>query len=191
MSYYCHLDSSGSVEYTNLQLHSLQKAADDWNDLIDLVADRGNYDVDHFRERLAFILSCLGLSLSQLLGQNCPSPDKDKMDQPGVLLGTLLIRARVDRATRRRLNSTFQDFLSYYGAIRHFGANKDEQNYRTVDQLTLIELDRFRCMTIEIWDVVIALYRKAKENDIEEFRSVSEVVGFRDLLNNLIANDKV
>jgi hypothetical protein len=191
MSYYCHLDSSRSLEYTNLQLYSLQQAANGWNDLIDLVADRGNYDVDHFRERLTFILSCLGLSLSQLLGQNCPSPDKGKMDQPGVLLGILLTRASVDRTTRRRLNNTFQDFLSYYGAIRHFGANKDEQNYRTVDQLKFMELDRFRCMTIEIWDVVIALHRKNKENDIEEFRSVSEVVRFKDLPNNRIESDKV
>lgn len=181
MSYYCHLDSSGSLEYTNLQLYSLQQAANGWNELVDMVADRGIDSVDYFRERLAFILSCFGLSLSQLLGQNCPSPEKDKMDQPEDLLGALLTRARVDRTTRRRLNSTFQDFLSYYGAVRHFGRNKNEQNYRTVDQLTLGELDRFHSMTIDIWDVVIAMYRKDEENDLDEIRSVLEMVWFREL----------
>jgi len=181
MSYYCHLDSSENLENTNLQLYSLQQAANGWNELVDVVANRGIDSVDHFRERLAFILSSLGLSLSQLLGQNCPSPEKDKMDQPGDLLGNLLTRAYVDRITRGRLNRTFQDFLTYYGAVRHFGENKNEQNYRTVDQLKLGELDRFRLMTIEIWDVVIAMYREDQENDLGEIRSVSEVVWFREL----------
>lgn len=181
MSYYCHLDSSGSLENTNLQLYSLQQAANGWNELVDAVADCGIDCVDHFRERLTFILSCFGLSLSQLLGQNCPSPEKDKMSQPGDLLDIVLTRACVDRTTRRRLNRTFQIFLSYYGAVRHFGANKNEQNYRTVDQLTLRELDRFRRMTIDIWDVVIAMCREDQENDLDEFRSVSEVVYFREL----------
>ncbi|MDO9532030.1 MAG: hypothetical protein Q7O12_07860 [Deltaproteobacteria bacterium] len=181
MSYYCHLDSTGSPEYTNLQLYSLQKAANDWNKLVDLIADHGIDHVDCLREKLVFILSCLGLSLSQLLGQNCPSPEKDKMGQPGNLLSTLLIRARVDRTKRRRLNSTFQDFLLYYGAVRHFGENKNEQNYRTVDQLTPRGLDRFRRMTIEIWDIAIAIYREDQENDIDDFRSISDVVDFKDL----------
>ncbi len=177
MSYYCHLDSTGSLEYTNLQLYSLQKAANDWNELVDLIADHGIDHVDRPRERLVFILSCLGLSLSQLLGQNCPSPEKDKMDQPRVLLGTILIRAGVDRTKQRRLNKTFTDFLSYYGAVRHFGENKNKQNYLTVDQLTFRRLDRFLRMTIEIWDIVIAMYREDQKTDIEDFTSVSDAVG--------------
>lgn len=181
MSYYCHIDSSENPEHTNLQLYSLQKAANDWNELIDLAADRRIDPDDHFKERLVFILSCLGLSLSQLLGQNCPSPEKEKMDQPGGLLNTLLIRADVDRIKRRRLNRSFQDFLLYYDAIRHFGENKNEQNYRTVDQLTFRRLDRFRRMTIEIWDIIIAMYREDPKNDIDDFRSISDVVWFKDL----------
>lgn len=177
MSYYAHIDSTESLEYTNLQLYSLQKAANDWNELVDLVVDHGIDHLDRLRERLVFILSCLGLSLSQLLGQNCPSPGKEKMDQPGVLLGNILIRADVDRTTRSRLNRTFMDFLSYYGAVRHFGENKNKQNYRLIDQLTLKRLDRFFRMTIEIWDIVIAMYRDDPKNYIEDFRSVSDVVG--------------
>jgi hypothetical protein len=102
------------------------------------------------------------------------------MDQPGDLLSALLNRASIDRTTQRRLNSTFRDFLSYYGAVRHFGKNESEQNYRKLDQLTLEKLDRFRRMTIEIWDVVIVIYRKEKGNELDDFRSISEVVDFKE-----------
>lgn len=175
MRYYCHLDSPPSVDKTNLQLYSLQQAAGSWNELIDTLSDP---TIEHNTERLAFILSCLGLSLSQLLGQNCPFPEKQKIDQPGVLLGALLKRASIDRTKRRHLNTTFKSFLTYYGAVRHFGKVESEANFRKDDQLTLEKLDQFRQMTIDIWDVVIAIFRKDKENELDEFRSISEVVEF-------------
>lgn len=181
MSYYCHLDSLEKPEHTNLQIYSLQKAANDWNELIALIADHGINNVDRLKERLVFVLSCLGLSLSQLLGQNCPSPGKEKMDNPGVLLGKILIHAGIDRTKGRRLNRIFMDFLSYYGAVRHFGENKNKKNYRTIDKLTLKKLKRFFRMTIEIWDIIIAMYRADPKNDIEDFSSISNVVQFNDL----------
>jgi len=183
MSYYCYLDSTDSIDSTNLQLYSLQQAADRWNELVDTIKQREINDIDYFKERLSFILVCFGLSLSQLLGQNSPSPYKDKVDQPGHLLGRLLTPNNVDRTTQGRLNRTFRDFLSYYGIVRHFGKNKDDQNYRTIDQLTLQELDRFRHMTVEIWDVILAMYQRDDSNNLGEIgsRSISEVVRFSDL----------
>lgn len=177
---FCYIASSGDIEHTNLQLYSLKRGADEWNELVDAVERVGLDAVDHLTERLAFVLSCLGLSLSQLIGQNCPSPDKEKMDQPGDLLSALLNRITSDRTTRRRLNSTFGDFLRYYGAIRHFGRIKDNKNYRAVDELTLDVLNRFRLMAIEIWNLVIDMYHQDKENNIE-FTSVTEVVFFQEL----------
>jgi|FLOH01.1.fsa_nt_gi hypothetical protein len=182
MHYFCYLDSSGDLEHTNLQLYSLREAADAWNELLDAVSDTGLDGVDHLRERLAFIVSCFGLSLSQLMGQNCPSPDKEKMDQPGELLSSLLNRTSVDRTTRRLLNSTFGDFLKYYGAIRHFGRNIDDRNYEMVQRLTISELDRFRKMAIQIWNLVLGIYRQDKENDIDDdVSSVTGVVWFNQL----------
>ena len=182
MYYFCHLDSSGDLEHTNLQLYSLKEAADAWNELLDAVSDTGLDGVDHLHERLAFIVSCFGLSLSQLMGQNCPSQDKEKMDQPGELLSSLLNRTSADRTTKRLLNSTFGDFLKYYGAIRHFGRNIDDINDKMVQRLTLGELDRFRKMTIQIWDLVIGIYRQGQENDIDDdVSSVTDVVWFNQL----------
>ena len=182
MNHFCHLDSSGDLEHTNLQFYSLKKAADAWNELLDDVTDAGFDGVDHLRERLTFIVSCLGLSLSQLMGQNCPSPNKEKMDQPGELLSNILNRTSVDRTTKRLLNSTFGDFLKYYGAIRHFGRNLYDKNYEMVQKLTISELDRFRQMTIQIWDLVIGIYRQDEENDIDDdVSSVTDIVSFNRL----------
>jgi hypothetical protein len=182
MSYYAHLDSILRLESTNLQLYSLKKAACEWNEVIDLIINDGIGHVDHLKERLAFILSCLGLSLSQLLGQNCPSPEKEKMDNPGILLGKILKDNRVDRTKRRWLNNAFKDFLLYYDAVRHFGENKDQQNYRTIDQLTLKRLNRFVHMTVEIWDIIIVMYRKNPKNKIDDFNSISDdAIPFKDL----------
>ena len=182
MHYFCHLDSAGDLDHTNLQIYSLQKAADAWNELLDAASDTRFNEVDHLLERFAFILGCFGLSLSQLMGQNCPSPNKEKMDQPGGLLSSLLNRTSVDRTTKRLLNNTFGDFLKYYGAIRHFGKNIDDRNYRMVQRLTIGEIDRFRKMTIQIWDLVIEIYRRDKENDIDDdISSVTDVVWFNQL----------
>jgi hypothetical protein len=70
MPYYCHLHSTGSFPHTNLQLYSLRKAAEDWNALVDEIMARGEDGVHDLKERQSFIVNCLGLSLSQLLGQN-------------------------------------------------------------------------------------------------------------------------
>jgi len=176
MIYYCLRGSPATEVDTNLQLYSLQKAADNWNDLIDAIEKQGNDDIYQLKERLVFILSCFGLSLVQLLGQNFPSPD----DDPLTLLGNILVKNKVDRNTRNYLNSMFKEFLPYYDALRHFGMNKDEQNYSTINQLTVQKLDQFRRMTIKIWDVVIAIFKKDDKNNIET-SSVARDIIFKDL----------
>jgi len=90
MRYYCHLAADG-VDSTNLQLYALEQAARCWNELAeDQVRYPSAEDIPYYTERLAFILSCFGLSLTQLLGQNVPSREKKKMDQAGDLLTALL-----------------------------------------------------------------------------------------------------
>ena len=138
MPYYCQYQSAGSLPHTtNLQLYSLQQAANSWNPLVTEFMALGEDGVYALKERQAFVVNCLGLSLSQLLGQNSSSPDKQKMDQ----LNSILKRSHVDRTTRHRLKNTFEEFLKYYGSTRHFGKNKDEKNYRRIEKLTMKELD--------------------------------------------------
>lgn len=179
MTYYCHLDSAYNLEDTNLQLYSLEKAADEWNELVDIVNEVGVDRVNYLKERLAFITNCFGLSLSQLIGQNSPSSNNNRMEPPSKLFPNLLRGTDSDDVTKERLKSEFEDFLNYYDAIRHFGKVK----YKSMDELTLAKLDYFRSMTIEIWNLVISKYRKDEGNDIEEFSSISEFIYFKELTN--------
>ena len=78
--------------------------------------------------------------------------------------------------------------MTYYAAIRHFGKNKNEDNYHIIDRLTLAELNRFRQMTIEIWDLVIAMYRK-DDNLLGELSSVSELAYFTELAEQKVKDD--
>ena len=177
MRYYCHLDSSGKLGDTNLQLYSLRKAAYEWNKLVYKVNEAGVKKVNCLKERLAFITNCFGLSLSQLIGQNSPSSDKNRMEPMSKLFPNLIKGTDLDDMTQEKLKSVFEDFLNYYDAIRHFGKVK----YKSIDELTLPKLDYFRSMTIEIWDLVISKYRQDEGNDIEEFSSISEFVYFEEL----------
>jgi len=93
----------------------------------------------------------------------------------------ILARSCVDRATKSRLKKTFEEFLLYYDSARHFGKNRDEEKYRTINRLTLQELNRFRCMTIEVWDVVIEIFRDDAPDDFRNFGSISEAVQFENL----------
>jgi hypothetical protein len=179
MRYYCHVDSSGNFNDTNLQLYSLKKAAEEWNDLIDKAKETGIESVDFLKERFVFITNCLGLSLSQLIGQNSPSANRAKMEPLSILFPRLLEGSGADDMTQERLKNMFEDFLTYYNAIRHFG----EVKYMVVDELTLDKLNCFRGMTVEIWDLVILKYRMDEENDIEEFSSIGEIVYFEELNN--------
>jgi len=179
MTYYCHSDSANNLENTNLQLYSLKKAADEWNELVDIVNKAGVERVDYLKERLAFITNCFGLSLSQLIGQNSSSSNKNRMEQPSKLFPNLLKGTDSDDVTQEKLKSEFEDFLNYYDAIRHFGKVK----YKSMDELTLSKPDYFRSMTIEIWNLVISKYRKDEGNDIEEFSSISDIVCFEKLTN--------
>src|SRR5665648_81233 len=96
MRYYCHLDSSFDFDNTNLQLYSLTKAADEWNKLILKVKDVGFDNVDFSKERLTFITSCFGLSLSQLIGQKSASTNKERMEPLSKLFPRLLKEIEAD-----------------------------------------------------------------------------------------------
>ena len=76
--YYCYLESYGA--YTNLQLYSLKKAYEEWETLSESYEQCGD-NTENLKEKLVFVVSCLGLSLSQLLGQNAVNI-KEKLDSP-------------------------------------------------------------------------------------------------------------
>ncbi len=182
MKIFCYIDSTGAdIEHTNLQLYSLKQAAKSWNELIIEIDGTDETEIEDITERLVFIVNCLGLSLSQLLGQNWPSENQKKMDDPGDLLSNILNASHIPRDEKKRLNRGFREISRVYGAIRHFGRVKDNENYRLIEGLNLSTVDRFRKISIDLWDAVIAVYRSYDLNEIEDFRSIADIVEFFEL----------
>jgi hypothetical protein len=179
---FCSIDSGGEdINHTNLQLYSLKQAARCWNELVLEIDGMDRTEIADITERLVFIVNCLGLSLTQLLGQNWPSDNKEKMDAPGDLLSNILNASHISKHEKARLNRGFREINRVYGAIRHFGRVKDNENYRLVEDLDLSMVDRFRKITIDLWDAVISVYRSYDINEIEEFDSIGNIVEFNEL----------
>jgi len=175
MTYYCYLDSKGDLESKNLQLDNLTRAAKEWNDeVIELVNSCGEKRVNSvYKQGLAFIVTSLGQSLTQLLGQNAPTTGKTRIDSPAVLFKKLISNKSKNIKNYQNLENTFFEFLSYYNATRHFG----KLYHRKIDQLTVKKLEEFINMTIEIWDNVIA----DRNHDCTELKSITDIVPFRKL----------
>ena len=181
MHYYCHCFSPTTFHDTNLQLYSLKQAAENWNALVEEIKKHEDInDIPHYRERHVFILNCFGLSLMQLLGQNSPYKRK-KVDKAKPLFHAVLKDCHVEEDVRKRLGKTFDNFIMFYNAIRHFGESIGNQHYEIVDKLTLQELDEFRILTVKIWDIIIAKYKKDDRNELNEIRSVTDLVDFDDM----------
>ena len=133
--------------------------------MVSLIKAKG--DSGQEKEKQVFIMNCIGLSLTQLLGQNNPSSG-----YPKDLLKNLLDNHEIDQDTRCHITIMFCEFNKYYNAGRHFSKKK----YLLIDELTIEKLDNYRRMTIKIWDIVCQLF---DENGINH--SVADVIIFNDL----------
>lgn len=146
---------------TNLQLHALRVA---WRLLNDLKSKQDPLREGRIKERCVVIVDLLGLSLSQLLGQNYGG-DATDLDAPRKLFESFLAKAGANASVRvpPNLKVRFDKFWGFYDDCRHFGASKHGE----VDQLTLESTDAFMDPAIEIWDLVCLI-----EGDGLEFASV-------------------
>lgn len=186
MNYYC-IAGSPSIEFQcendiNLQLYFLQKAAEDWNDIVYSINHGQRPEVNNRKERLVFILCCLAISLSQLLGQNSPSHNGARIDTPRQLLNKFITEHDIDERERDNIAEQCRRIFDYYDAARHFGLNKGNEKHKLIDQLTIEELNQFLHMTIKVWNLVISLMDNGK------VISVDEVVYFADLPDSNIKN---
>lgn len=169
-TYYCHLDSSGTD--TNLQLYSLNRAYVEWTSLRHEYKKYGN-DTENLKERQVFVVSCLGLSLSQLLGQNARMI-KEKLDQPDALLAAFLNESVYDKNKKRALNKKFASFIQYYDACRHFGRDKGDTKWKTVESLNFTRVECFMQTTLDIWNAVIGHFR----TDHIDFEDIKELLPY-------------
>jgi hypothetical protein len=113
MRYYVR-DTSG--EHTNLQLYALKQAVRYWDELQRDIVEHGEGATDWVRERCVFVLAALGLSISQLLGQNNPNPT-DKVPYLPELFEDFV---RAHHLTEAPI-AKFKRFNDLYNGCRHFG----------------------------------------------------------------------
>lgn len=159
MSRYYFIDSSG--EDTNLQLYSLKQAKLQWAALQhDLSAGD---EVEHFRERCVFLICTIGLSVSQLLGQNNPKPS-DRVPSPKSIFDSLVDTHGLDRT----LKSKFKEFIETYDHCRHFGLTDDGSRHWQVSQVNLEKTREVYEFGIFVWETVIGVFRQDPKNELDE-----------------------
>jgi hypothetical protein len=167
--YYCFLDSNGAD--TNLQLYSLKKAYEEWISLTEDYKYAGER-LGYLKERLVFVISCIGLSLSQLLGQNAVII-KQKLDIPDALLAAFLNESKYDRTKKNLLNRKFGDFIRYYDACRHFGKVEDDKQWKLLNSIDYNMVEKFMDTALDIWNAIIGHYR-SREIDAENIKDILE-----------------
>ena len=160
MAHYYRVDSSG--EHTNLQLYSFKQARKYWKKLECDYAQLGQDTVD-LRERCVFVLATLGLSISQLLGQNNPNVRKT------VPFPMRVFKAFVDKhGLDPSLTAEFQNFNNLYNECRHFGMTTEGKTYDTIDRLGYQDTKEAYDFGLKVWQTVIGVYRKREHSDLEE-----------------------
>lgn len=158
---YYYLTSEGAD--TNLQLYSLRQALRLWRDLQNDYANYGEATED-LKERCVFALATLGLSISQLLGQNEPLPAGDVRVPKAIFLEFVDVH-RLDPT----LKSRFERFNYYYNGCRHFGLTTSGKGYKRTDELTFELAKECFEFGLEVWRVVVDVWRRTKGADLEEF----------------------
>lgn len=152
---------------TNLQLYSLRQAWRCWKDLSSKKDQLGEGKI---RERCVVTVDLLGLSLSQLLGQNA-SLTSTKIPAPRKLLPAFLNQSAITEPQKNGLINRFNDFLATYDDCRHFGVTKHQK----LDNLDLDTTESFVNLSIEIWDIVIGRFRSGREQEVI-FGSIREIL---------------
>lgn len=143
-TYYCYRESWGSK--TNLQLWSLLKAWEQYRELQTLHDELGE---SRLRERCVVILDLLGLSLSQLLGQNTEI-DSDRVPSLFGLLDDLRRNLQSPSRAESQLSKYAREFVKDYDSCRHFGKKK----HARIDKIDLEKITQYVEFTLWVWQII-------------------------------------
>lgn len=144
---------SSDGDDTNLQLYSLRQAIRHWVGLLEDFEESGER-TDDLHERCVFAIASLGLSLSQLLGQNDPSPPSQRVREMKTIFDSFAESFRFPDWFK----AEFSDFNNAYNGVRHFGVTATPgAGHQRANDLTFAETDRlFRC-GIDVWRTIVQL----------------------------------
>jgi hypothetical protein len=153
---------------TNLQLHSLRQAWRLWGDLR---KRPGLLNPSRITEHCVVIIDLLGLSISQLLGQNFSHSLKGKIPSLENLWKSLLGVVSLQKDKKKSINHRFLEFLAFYDDCRHFGAVKHDK----IDTLTIEATAEYVELALDIWDAVCAHFRTTDKATLD-FNSVRNIL---------------
>ena len=160
MRRYYFIDSDG-VEDTNLQLYALKQAKLQWASLQNDLSASDH--VESFHERCVFLICTLGLSVSQLLGQNNPVPD-ERVPSPRNIFDSLVDTHALDQDLKLR----FKEFIDTYDQCRHFGLTSDGSRHWQVSQVTPDKTRELYDFGLLVWEIVIDLFRRDPQNKLDD-----------------------
>lgn len=143
--YYCYRESWGYC--TNLQLFSLSQA---WRLWSELKLQSQTLNKSRTREYCVVIIDLLGLSVTQLLGQNIPENHNcrgSRLPCPKDLLPIVFESLSGPIDDWERLKGDFCEFVDIYDDCRHFG----EMKYNTIECITLESTERYFDLILSIW----------------------------------------
>ncbi|TRC71581.1 hypothetical protein FJV80_33230 [Mesorhizobium sp. WSM4310] len=166
---YYSLNTDGTSS-TNLQLYALKQAQHHWNEL------SANYLQDKeatkdLVERCVFIVATLGLSVSQLLGQNDPAPPVGRIASPRAIWKRFVAQHSLTVIS----TDEFDKFIDIYDACRHFGVSPDGLGYARLEPLDFEATRGWYELAHRIWSAVIKALRADPQNVIEEI----DIEGFK------------
>jgi len=144
-----------------LQLFSLRQAAKYWVSLVDEVS-AGTF-VEDFHERCVFVVCTIGLSVSQLLGQNVPVPT-GRVPSPEAIFRALSNTHGLDPA----LATDFKRFVDRYDQCRHFGLTTDQARHHEVSKMTFQETKWVYEFGLKVWSLVVDVYRRDPLSELDE-----------------------
>lgn len=153
---------------TNLQLHSLRQA---WRLWKNLQPKKDFLRSSRITERCVVIIDLLGLSISQLLGQNLSSSLKRRVPSLINLWNSFLGMDRLPKEKKKKIDNRFQEFSAFYDDCRHFGVSKHDK----MDKLTFEAPAGYVELSLDIWDAVCD-YFKASDHAALQFRSVRDIL---------------
>ncbi|ESY83191.1 hypothetical protein X740_03020 [Mesorhizobium sp. LNHC221B00] len=155
---------------TNLQLYALLQARRYWDELaVNYLQDREA--TTDLIERCVFIVATLGLSVSQLLGQNDPAPPVGRVASPRAIWKRFVVQHHITEVG----TDEFDKFIDIYDACRHFGVSPDGLGHARLELLDFEATRRWYEVACRIWLAVIKALRSDPENFIEEI----DIEGFK------------
>lgn len=148
---------------TNLQLFALLQARRYWNELaVNYLQDKEA--TKDLIERCVFIVATLGMSVSQLLGQNDPAPPAGRVASPRAIWRRFVAQHGVTEVG----TDEFDKFIDIYDACRHFGVSPDGLGHARLEALDFEATGRWYQVAHRIWLAVIKALRADPRNVIEE-----------------------